>query len=98
MTYHQGWRHADIHLLACPLLLNHLLRLLSNRLQTVDEQLRDTRNQFHHGSHGHTQEEHLLDVELGYSTNQGTYDDTQHDGLTQHTELTLQSLGIDVEL
>ena len=31
-------------------------------------------------------------------TNQRTYNHTQHQGLTQHTELLLQAFGIDVEL
>ena len=94
MTNHQCWRHADIHLLASPLLLDHLLRLLGNRLQTVDEELRDSRDQLHHGTHRHTEEEHLLDVELGHGTNQRTNDHTEHDRLTQHTELPLQSLSV----
>ena len=44
MTDHQRRRHADIHFLTSPFLLHHLLRLLSNRFQTVDEEFRDTRN------------------------------------------------------
>ena len=98
MTDHQCRRHADIHFLTSPFLLHHLLRLLGNRFQTVDKEFRDTRYQLHHGTHRHTQEHHLLDVQLCHSTNQGTHDDTQYDGFTQHTELPLQSLGIDVEL
>ena len=98
MTNYQGWRHTNVNLLTSPLLLHHLLRLLSDRLQSVDEELCDTRNQLHHSTHGYTQKQHFLDIQLGHSTNQSTYDDTQHDGLAQHTKLLLQSLSVDVEL
>ena len=98
MTDHQCGRHADIHLLAGPLLLHHLLRLLCNRLQTVDEELRDTRNQFHHSTHRHTQEQHFLNVQLGHGTDQRSDNHTKHDRLAQHTKLLLQTLGIDIEL
>ena len=98
MTNDQCWRHADVDFLTSPLLLNHLLRLLSNRFQTVDEELGDTGDELHHSTHRHTEEEHLLDVQLGHSTNQGAYNHTQHDRLTQYAEFLLQSLGIDVEL
>ena len=97
MTYHEGRRHTDIHLLASPLLLYHLLGLLGNRLQTVDEEFRDAGYQFHHGTHGHTEEQHFLDIHLGHSTNQGTHDDTQHDRLTEYTELLFQAIGIDIK-
>ena len=98
MTNYQGWRHTDVHLLTSPLLLHHLLRLLSDRLQSVDEKLGDTRNQLHHSTHGYTQEQHLLDIQLSYSTNQSAYDNTKHNGLTQHTKLLLQALSVDIEL
>ena len=97
MTYHEGRRHTDIHLLSSPLLLYHLLGLLGNRLQTVDEEFRDAGYQFHHGTHGHTEEQHFLDIHLGHSTNQGTHDDTQHDRLTEYTELLFQAIGIDIK-
>ena len=97
MTDDQGWRHADIDLLAGPLLLHHLLRLLGYRLQTVDEEFRDTWDELHHGTHRHTEEHDFLDVELCHGTDQGTDDDTQHDGFTEYAELLLQSLGVDVK-
>ena len=98
MTNHQGRTHTDMHLLAVELGLHQFLGLLRDRLQTVNKQGSDTRNQLHHGSHGHTEEENLLDVELCCPTNQGSHDNTQNQWLTQHTKLLLQSLCIDIEL
>ena len=98
MTNHQCGRHADVYFLTSPLLLNHLLRLLSNRFQTVDEKFGDAWYQLHHGTHRHTEEQHLLDIQLSHSTYQRTYNHTQYNRLTQHTEFLFQSLRIDIEL
>ena len=98
MTYHERRAHADIYFLTGPFLLNHFLSLLGNGFQTVDKQFGDTGNQLHHGTHRHTEEEHLLDIQLGHGTNQGTHNHTQHQRLAEHTELLLQSFGINIEL
>ena len=76
--------------------LGHLLCLLCDRLQTVDKQRGDTGDQFHDSTHRHTQEQHLLDVELGSPADEYTHDDTQHERLSQHTEPFLESFGIDI--
>ena len=98
MTDNQGRTHTDMNLLAVKLGLHQLLCLLRDRLQTVDKQGCNTRNQLHHSTHRYTQEENLLDIELGCPTYQGTYDNTEYQWLTEHTKLLLQSLCIDIEL
>ena len=98
MPDNQGWTHADVYLLAIKLVFHQLLCLLRDWLQTINEERGDTRNQLHHGSHGYTEEENLLDVELCCPTYQGTHDDTKYQWFTEHTKLLLQTLCVDVEL
>ena len=98
MTDNQGRTHTDVYLLAVELGLDQLLCLLRDRLQTIDKERGDTRNQLHHSSHGYTQEENLLDIQLSCPTNQGTYDDTENQWFAEHAKLLLQSLCIYIEL
>ena len=98
MTNHQGRTHTDVNLLTVELGLYQLLSLLRNWLQTIDKQRGDTRNQLHHCSHGYTEEENLLDIELCSPTNQGTYDDTENQWFAEHAKLLLQSLCINIKL
>ena len=98
MSDNQCWRHTYIYLFTVKLLLHHLLSLLRDRHQSIDKQLGDTWYQLHHSSHSHTKEQYLLDVHLSQSTNQGSNNHTQYQWLTQHTELLLQSLCINIQL
>ena len=98
MTDNQSWAHTDVYLLTIELVLYQLLSLFRDRLQTFDEERGDTRNQLHNGTHGNTEEENLLDIELCSPTNQSTYDNSQYQWFAQYTKLLLQAFGIDVEL
>ena len=97
MTDDQSRRHTDVYLHSSEALLGNLLSLLGNGFQTIDEQTGDTRNEFHHSSHCYTEEQNLLDVELCCPTDESTNDNTKHQRFSQHTELLLQSLSINVE-
>ena len=98
MADDHGGRHADIDFLSVELALHHLLRLLGNGFQTLDEQRGDARNELHDGAHGDAEEQHFLHVELCQQADKGAHDDAEHQGLAQHAELLLQPLGIDVQL
>ena len=91
-------RHTNIHFLTLELLLDHLLRFLRDRLQTFNEQRGDARNEFHHSTHGNSESKNQLDIELCCNADECAYNDTEHQWLTQHTELLFQSLCINVEL
>ena len=97
MTNYQGRTHTDVNLLTVELGLYQFLSLLRDWLQTIDKQKGDTRNQLHHCSHGHTEEENLLDIELCSPTNQGTHYHTKYQWFTKNTKLLLQSFCIDIE-
>ena len=100
--------HADMDLLTIELLGDDLFGLVGDRHQTVDEELRDARDELHHRTHRHTEEEHVLkDLEgterlvvahMSHGGDDHANDDTENQGLTEHAELLLQTLGIDVEL
>ena len=97
MTNNKCRTHANKNFLTIPFFLHHFLCFFCNRLQTVNKQLGDTGNQFHHSTHRYTEEKYLLDIQLGHGTNQGTHNHTQHQRLTEHAELLLQSFGINIE-
>ena len=103
MTDDEGGAHADVHLLAVELLLHHLLSLLADRHQTVDEELGDTRNQLHDSTHDDAKRENRLgSVAIPFlhaeGSDEGAHDDTEDERFAQHAELLLQSFGVDVEL
>ena len=87
-----------MHLLTLETAVNNLLGLVGDRHQTIDEELGDARNEFHHRTHDHTERQHSLDILMGCQGDEHTDDDTQHQGLGQYAELTLHALGIEVEL
>ena len=82
---------------AVELTLDHLLRLLGDGFQTLDKETGDTGNEFHNGTHRDSQKENLLDIELSQTTDEGTNNDAQHQRFTQHAELLLQAVGIDIQ-
>ena len=61
MADDQRRAHADMDLLSVKLLGDNFFRLVGDRHQPVDEELRDTRDELHHGTHRDTEEEHVLD-------------------------------------
>ena len=123
MADNQCGAHAYMDGLAMELTVDDLLRLVGNRHQTINKQLRDARDELHHGAHSHTEEEDVLHnlhhaigrrrpcghvghesvevahvVDMCHCSNDATNNHTEHQWLTQHAKLLLQSLGINIEL
>ena len=98
MADDQGGAHADMHFLAVEFGLHQFRGLFGNGFQSFNEERGNAGDKFHDRTHGDTQEEHFLDVELCGGTDKYTYDDTQYQRFAQYAELLFHSVGVNVQL